>query len=90
MSFYIYQTTSGVGGVGNRALGGPIEALGPVEDFESLGLFDPRGSSWFPLLNQLVEALEAWLLCVGCPCPGTEIISSNKLADLLGIEILEL
>ncbi len=81
---------SGVGGVGNRASGGPIGASGPVGVCEGLALFDPRGSSWSLLLDLSVGALEAWPLRAGRPRPRTEVISPNELADPLDMEILEL
>ncbi len=71
MSFYVYRATSGVGGVGSRALGGPI---GASRALENLGLFDPRGSLWSLLLDRSVGASEAWPLCARPLHPLTEVI----------------
>ena len=56
----------GVGKSENRTLGGSIEAS---KASKGPGLFDPRGFSWFLLLDRLVGALEAWLFYAGCSCP---------------------
>ena len=37
-------------------------------------LFDPRGFLWSLLLDQSMEASEAWLFCVGRLHPLTEVI----------------
>ena len=87
MFFCIYQVTSGVLG-GGRAWRGPAKIL------EGPGLFDLKGSLWFPLLDlwnkRLIKALEIWSLYAKRPCPQIEVIFPNKLADPLGVEILEL
>ena len=62
----------------------------PIRALESPGLFNPRGSLWFLLLNQLVGASEARLFCVILPLLQTEVILLNKLANPLGVEILKL
>ena len=88
---------SGVGKIGSGASKGPVGALEvskglvrALKALESPGLFDPKRFSWFLLLDQSVWALKARPLYISCPCPQTKVISSNELADLLGMEILEL
>ncbi len=72
MSFYVYRAMSGAGGVGSRALGGPIGASGVSESPVS---FDLRGSSWFPLDKEgPIVASETWLLHAGLSRPLTEVI----------------
>lgn len=65
----------------NRSPGGP-------------GLFDPRVFLWSllfdPKNNGPVGTSEAWFLHAKQLYPWTEVISTNRLADALGIKILEL
>ena len=78
----------------SRAQGGPTRALkGPVGTSKGPGLFDLRGFLWSPLLDLLdarsMEASEAWPLRAERSCPEIEVISPNKLADPLGMKILD-
>ncbi len=90
MFFCVYRVMSGARGVGSGALGSSIGALGSVGAFEDPGLFDPRGLSWSPSLDRSMGVLEDWLFRAGCLHSRTEIISLNKLADPLDMEILKL
>lgn len=68
--------------------------MGLIEASESCGLFGLRRSLWSSLLdlidNRLVEKLKAGPLYTRQPLLQIKVISPNKLADLLDIEILEL
>ena len=78
---------SGVGKTRSRALEGPREAS---RASRSLSSFDSRGFLWSLSLDQSVGASEAWLFCAGHLYSQNEVLSSNKLADPLDIDILEL
>ena len=60
------------------------------KSFKRSRFVDRKWFSWFLLLDQLMRALEAWSPYAGRLCPQTEVISSNKVAYPLGMEILEL
>ena len=78
---------SGAKKAGNGALGGPA---GASRASKGPGLFDPREFLWFLLLDQSIEASEAWFFHASRLHLQTKIIFLSELADPLGMKILEL